>query len=422
MSNLLEELKWRGLLQNTTDEGRLSDALQKSALTFYCGFDPTAASLHHGNLVQLILMRHLQLAGHKPIVLVGGGTGLIGDPRKTAERVLNDESTVVEYAEGIRTQFARILDFGGDNATRIVNNFDWLSKLSAIGLLRDVGKYFRLSQMLAKEIVASRLNSEEGISYTEFSYQILQAYDFYQLHKNYGVTLQTGGSDQWGNLTAGLDFVRKKTGDEVHVMTTPLITKSDGTKFGKSEGGAVWLNENMMSPYAFYQFWLNTDDNDAVKFLKVFTFLSRDEIAELEVSLQNEPHLREAQKTLAKEVTTLVHGEQAYIGAVKASEALFKGGDFSELDAKTAESIAKELGAVEVQLGSSLIDAFISAKLVGGKNEAMRAFKEGGLYVNNARLTDETEIVDGRVTVNGRFAFLRRGKKNIAVLEIEGVN
>ena len=300
MTHILDELNWRGLIAQHTDIDALRAALDDGPVTYYCGFDPTAPSLHHGHLVQAILLRHLQLAGHRPIALVGGATGLIGDPRMSGERVLNSTDTVASWTERLRGQLERFLDFAGDNAATMVNNLDWTADLSAIDLLRDVGKHFRLGTMLAKDTVARRLESAEGISFTEFSYQLLQANDFRELYRRHGVTLQSGGNDQWGNLLGGVELIRKAEGAAVHALTTPLITKADGTKFGKTEGGAVWLDPEMLSPYAFYQFWLNTGDADVVRMLKVFTFLDREEIAALAAEVEERPQARGAQRRLAQ--------------------------------------------------------------------------------------------------------------------------
>ena len=306
-------------------------------IVYYCGFDPTAPSLHLGNLVQLIVMRRLQLAGHKPLGLVGGSTGLIGDPKPTAERTLNDAATVAEWVGYLQGQVSRFLSFEGENAARLVNNLDWTANLGAIDFLRDVGKYFRVGTMLKKDAVSARLNSSEGISYTEFSYQILQGYDFLQLNRQYGCVLQTGGSDQWGNLTSGTDLIHKADGGTAHAIGTPLVTNSDGTKFGKSEGNAVWLDPELTSPYALYQFWLNTDDADVIDRLKVFTFLSRAEIERLADAVVSEPFKREAQRALADEVTTLVHGADATASADRGRPGLFGQGDLGALDEVDAE-------------------------------------------------------------------------------------
>ncbi len=316
--DLWQELNWRGLVHVSTDADALRRLLAGEPITYYCGFDPTAPSLHLGNLVQLLLMRRLQLAGHKPLGLVGGSTGLIGDPRPTAERTLNTRETVAEWVTRLQAQVSRFLSFEGENAARLVNNLDWTAPLSAIDFLRDVGKYFRVGTMLKKEAVAARLNSDAGISYTEFSYQILQGMDFLELYRTHGCVLQTGGSDQWGNLTSGTDLIHKAEGASVHAIGTPLITNSDGTKFGKSEGNAIWLDAEMCSPYRFYQFWLNTDDADVIDRLKVFTFLDRAEIDQLAAEVADAPFRRAAQKRLAWEVTALVHGPDAASAAIAA--------------------------------------------------------------------------------------------------------
>ena len=311
VTHILDELQWRGLIAQHTDINELREALAGGRLTFYCGFDPTAPSLHHGHLVAIKVMRHLQMAGHRPLALVGGATGLIGDPRARGERPLNSKDVVAGWARGLQAQLENLLDFEGDNPARIVNNLDWTGDLGAIDLLRDIGKHFRMGTMLAKDVVARRLAGDEGISYTEFSYQILQANDYLELFRRYGCTLEIGGNDQWGNLVGGVDLIHKVEGASVHLMTNPLITKADGTKFGKSEGGAVWLDPNMLSPYAFYQFWLRVEDVDVVRFLKIFTFLDRDEIERLETATAQNPRAREAQRVLAREVTTWVHGAEA---------------------------------------------------------------------------------------------------------------
>ncbi|MGO4434970.1 tyrosine--tRNA ligase, partial [Paenarthrobacter sp. RAF9] len=322
-ANVWQELKWRGLVHVSTDETELEKLLAGDPITYYCGFDPTAPSLHLGNLVQLLVMRRLQLAGHKPLGLVGGSTGLIGDPRPTAERTLNTKDTVAEWVGYLQGQVRRFLSFEGENPARMVNNLDWTAPLSAIDFLREIGKHFRVGTMLRKDAVASRLNSDEGISYTEFSYQILQGMDYLQLFRDYGCALQTGGSDQWGNLTSGTELIRKVEGKSVHALGTPLITNSDGTKFGKSEGNAIWLDAEMCSPYAFYQFWLNTADADVAARLKVFTFLSRAEIEALETSVAERPFARVGQRKLAYEVTSLVHGVEATEKVIAASAAVF---------------------------------------------------------------------------------------------------
>ena len=322
--NIFEELKVRGLIFQTTDEAALVKALTENSVTFYTGYDPTADSLHLGHLVPILNMRRLQLAGHNPVALVGGATGMIGDPSfKDSERSLQTTETVANWSNSIKNQLSRFLSFEGDHAAKVVNNYDWFSTMNVLEFLRDIGKHFTINYMMSKESVKSRI--ETGISYTEFAYQILQGYDFYQLNENHGITLQIGGSDQWGNMVAGTDLIRKKSGNETHVITVPLITDSTGRKFGKSEGNAVWLDADKTSPYEFYQFWLNVADADAVKFLRIFTFLSLDDIDSLAKVFEAAPHERLAQKTLAKEVVSLVHGEAAYEQAVNISEQLFEG-------------------------------------------------------------------------------------------------
>ncbi|MFI2703206.1 tyrosine--tRNA ligase [Cellulosimicrobium composti] len=415
MSDVLDELQWRGLVAQSTDEAALRAALAEGPITYYCGFDPTAPSLHHGHLVQLILLRHLQLAGHRPIALVGGATGMIGDPRQSGERVLNSKETVAEWTERLKGQVSRFLDFEGENAARVVNNLDWISGLSAIDFLRDVGKHYRLGTMLAKDTVARRLHSEEGISFTEFSYQILQGIDFHELYRRHGVTLQTGGNDQWGNLLSGVDLIRKTEGASVHVMTTPLITKADGTKFGKTEGGAVWLDPDMMSPYAFYQFWLNAADDDVVRFLRIFTFRTREEIAELEAAVRERPGAREAQRALAADVTTLVHGAAATEAVIAASQALFGRGELAALDERTLGAAVAELPRTAAAVGDLVVDLFASSGLVASKAAARRAVAEGGAYVNNTKVASDDAVLSAADLLHGRYALLRRGKKTLGV-------
>ena len=414
--HVIDELEWRGFIHVSTDLAELKDRMNEGPITYYCGFDPTAPSLHLGHLVQLILLRRLQLAGHKPLGLVGGSTGLIGDPRPTAERTLNSRETVAEWVEGLRGQIDGYLSFEGDNAARMVNNLDWTAPLSAIDFLREIGKHFRVGSMLKKDAVSARLNSEAGISYTEFSYQILQAIDFLELHRNYGCVLQTGGSDQWGNLTSGVDLIRRTEGASVHALGTPLITNSDGTKFGKSEGNAIWIDAALTSPYAFYQFWLNTDDADVIARIKIFTFLTRDEIAELEKLVAEEPFKRVAQKTLASKVTSLVHGEKATDAVIAASAALFGQGELSELDGDTLRSAILELPNAEVAGGTLVAQALVDTGLAKSLGDARRGIAQGGVSLNNERVADESAVVDESAALAGGVAVLRRGKKTLAGL------
>ena len=414
--HVIDELEWRGFIHVSTDLAELKERMNEGPITYYCGFDPTAPSLHLGHLVQLILLRRLQLAGHKPLGLVGGSTGLIGDPRPTAERTLNSRETVAEWVEGLRGQIDGYLSFEGDNAARMVNNLDWTAPLSAIDFLREIGKHFRVGSMLKKDAVSARLNSEAGISYTEFSYQILQAIDFLELHRNYGCVLQTGGSDQWGNLTSGVDLIRRTEGASVHALGTPLITNSDGTKFGKSEGNAIWIDAALTSPYAFYQFWLNTDDADVIARIKIFTFLTRDEIAELEKLVADEPFKRVAQKTLASKVTSLVHGEEATEAVIAASAALFGQGELSALDGGTLRSAILELPNAEISDGSLVAQALVDTGLAKSLGDARRGIAQGGVSLNNERVSDEAAVVNESAALAGGVAVLRRGKKTLAGL------
>ncbi|WP_421083391.1 tyrosine--tRNA ligase [Rothia nasimurium] len=417
--NIWQELKWRGFVHVSTDEEALEKALAEETVNFYIGYDPTAASLHLGHLVQLLLMRRLQLAGHRPFGLVGGATGLIGDPRQTSERVLNSRDVVEGWVTRLRGQIERFLSFEGENGAQMVNNLDWTSELSAIDFLREIGKNFRVGTMIKKEIVAKRLNSDEGISYTEFSYQILQGNDFLELNRRHNVTLQCGGSDQWGNLTSGTELVRKVTGKSVHALGTPLITNSDGTKFGKSEGNAIWLDPEMCSPYAFYQFWLNTADADVADRLKVFTFKTRDEIAALQKSVEEEPFKRLAQKTLAYEVTSLVHGVEATEKVIAASEALFGKGDFAALDEATLVAATAELPhAVLTRDQLDMVTVLTETGLSASKSEARRTLKEGGAAINNVKVQGEDAVLAEADLLLGKYAVIRRGKKNMAVVEV----
>ena len=411
---LWEELQWRGLVAISTDEAELSKQLNSGKLTYYIGFDPTAPSLHLGNLVQLLVMRRLQLAGHNPIVLIGGSTGLVGDPRPTAERVLNTKETVSEWVEKLSKQASRFLDFSGSNKATLVNNLDWTAPLSAIDFLREIGKHFRVGKMLSKEAVSARLNSEHGISYTEFSYQILQGYDFLELFRRHNCTLQLGGSDQWGNLTSGSDLIHKVEGKSVHLLATPLITNSDGKKFGKSEGNAVWLDAELTSPYAFYQFWLNVEDADVIDRLKVFTFLSKAEIEALAEQVKTAPHLREAQRALALEVTSLVHSLEAANGAIQASKALFGQAELTELSEQDLLSALSELPSVKAAKGASIAQLLVDTGLEASVSAGRRAIKEGGVYLNNEKVVDEAAVFEQ--VLPGNVAVLRRGKKTLAAI------
>jgi tyrosyl-tRNA synthetase len=412
-SHILDELSWRGLVALSTDEDALREALS-GQITFYCGFDPTAPSLHLGNLVQLLTMRRLQLAGHKPLALVGGATGLIGDPKPTAERTLNSRETVAEWVQKLADQTGRFLDYQGGNPSELVNNLDWTSGYSAIDFLREIGKHYRVGKMLSKDAVSARLNSDSGISYTEFSYQILQGLDFLELYRRFNCTLQTGGSDQWGNLTSGADLIHRVEGKSVHLIATPLITNSDGKKFGKSEGNAIWLDAELTSPYAMYQFWLNTDDADVIDRLKVFTFLTREQIAEYEQKVQDEPFKREAQRRLALEVTELVHSREEALGAEAASLALFGSGDLGALGEETLREALGELPSATVQQGSTVVAALVATGLCESNGAARRAIAQGAVSLNKVKVESEEAIVEDFLA--GNMAVLARGKKNLSAL------
>lgn len=412
---MLDELTWRGLVAQTTDEAALREALDRP-LTVYCGFDPTAPSLHFGNLVQLIALRHLQRAGHRVIGLVGGSTGLIGDPRPSSERVLKTKEATAADVERIAVQVRRILGADEANPPTFVNNLDWTEPISALDFLRDYGKHFRVNQMIRKEAVAARLNSEQGISYTEFSYQILQALDYLQLFREHGCTLQTGGQDQWGNLTAGVDLIGRVEGASVHALTTPLLTDSSGEKFGKSAGNAVWLDPEMTSPYAFYQYWLNVEDASVVMLLKVFTDRGRDEIAELERQVAEEPFRRAAQKVLAADVTTLVHGAPATAAVQAASEALFGKGSLAQLDPDTLRDATAELPGGAASPGDSVVDALVASGLVDSRNAARRVLGEGGVSLNNVKVGDAEAVLVEADFLHGAVAILKRGRKSMAAL------
>ncbi|WEV68483.1 tyrosine--tRNA ligase [Bifidobacterium sp. ESL0775] len=426
--SLFDELNWRGLISQSTDRDQLAKALNGGPITYYCGFDPTAASLHIGNLVQLINMRHLQEAGHHPIALVGGATGLIGDPRQSGERTLNPKDVVEGWARRLKKQIGTILVTDGDNPVRFVSNYDWTAQMSVIDFLRDVGKNFRMGTMLAKDTVARRLKSDEGISFTEFSYQVLQGNDFLHLFDEYDCTLELGGSDQWGNLTSGLDLIRKVRGENVNVFTSPIITDSQGKKFGKSEGNAVWLDPTMLSPYKFYQFWYNQPDGEMLKLLKAFTFLPKAEIERLAHEAEVNPGAREAQKALAWEVTSFVHGEKVTQEALDAASALFgRGGDLksissdmlrSSIDGLKIENEEGEKVFAKAVIGERIAQAAVSAGLFKSISEARKTIKSGGVYVNNARVEDQDQELKGDDFLADHYALIRRGKKAVGVVEL----
>ena len=417
---LLEDLAFRGLVYQATDEEGLACRLAQGPITLYCGFDPTADSLQVGNLVQLLMLRRFQVAGHTPIALVGGGTGLIGDPGgKVQERSLNPSETVAAWAEKIHRQVEPFLDFGsGPNAARLMNNYDWLGQMSAIELLRDVGKHLPVPYMLAKESVASRL--ETGISFTEFSYMVLQAYDFLKLSELAGCELQIGGSDQWGNITAGADLIRRTRGGQVRAfgLTCPLITKADGTKFGKTESGdALWLSADRTTPYEFYQFWINAEDASVVSYLKVFTFLSGGDIRALEEAVVQDPGKREAQRTLAREVTTIVHGAEAARKAEKISRALFYGelGELEEDEIVQGFNDVPTYTLTDPELG--LVDLLLKAGVYSGKRQAREAIGNGAIYINGDRCTDTDRIVRRADGLHGKYIVIRRGKRNYFLVQ-----
>lgn len=423
--NIWQELQWRGLVQVSTDDARLEQALAGDPINYYCGFDPTAASLHLGHLVQLLVLRRLQLAGHYPIALVGGATGLIGDPRQTSERSLNTRDTVDGWVTSLREQIEHYLSFEGENGATMVNNLDWTGGLSALDFLRDIGKHYRVGTMIGKEIVASRLESDEGISYTEFSYQVLQGMDFMELYRRHNVTLQTGGSDQWGNLTSGTELVRKVEGEHVHAFGTPLITNADGTKFGKSEGNAIWLNADMCSPYTFYQFWVNTADADVIDRLKVFTFLTREQIADYEQKVADEPFRREAQRRLAWEVTSLVHGEDQTQRVIDASAALFGRGELETIDASTLEAAGTELPTARVDALSkeiTIVELLVATGLEKSKSSARRTVSDGGAYLNNTKVEDPEQVFSKQDALHRKYFVVRRGRRNLGFINLEAAN
>ena len=423
MTDILDELTWRGLLALSTDLGELGTAMDSGRMTFYGGFDPTAPGLHIGNLVLLLTMRRLQLAGHRPIGLVGGATGLIGDPSgKSAERVLNPRETVAAWVERIRGEVARFLDFSPDQSgALLVSNLEWTEQLSTLDFLRDIGKHFPVNRMLARESVRARLEAG-GISYTEFSYQILQAYDYLELYRRYGCTLQLGGSDQWGNLVAGVDLIKRVEAVPVHALATPLISRPDGVKYGKTEGGAIWLSPELMSPYAFYQFWINRSDVEVGGLLRVFTFRGWEEVEELERLARDAPARREAQRVLAEDVTTLVHGAAECAKAVAASRALFGQGELADLDERTLAAALAEVPTVTIKPAASglptVVDLLTATGIAATKSAARRAIAGGGAYLNNKRVLTEEAQPDQSDLLHGRFLVVRRGKRTVAGVEV----
>ena len=421
--DFLGELRWRGLVAQTTDADALAEDLAEAPVTLYCGFDPTAPSLHVGNLVPLLMLRRFQDAGHHVIGLVGGATGLIGDPSgRSSERSLNDEATVNEWLDRIRAQLAVVLDMSGANAAQVVSNYTWTSQMSAIDLLRDVGKHFSVNQMLAKESVSARL-AGEGISYTEFSYMVLQANDYVELYRNHGCTLQIGGSDQWGNITAGLDLIRRVEGHDgprAHALTVPLVTRADGAKFGKTAEGAVWLDPTMTTPYAFFQFWLNTDDRDVANYLKFFSLLPPAQIAEIIDESAQAPAARIGQRALAREVTTLIHGADQAARVERAGLALFGREDVHSLDEHTLAAALSEAPHAQLPVGTTVVDALVAVGLCDSKGAARRTIREGGAYVNNERVTDEAAVLAAADRLAGGWVLMRRGKRLIGGVQLEG--
>ena len=418
-NNIIDELQWRGLINQSTDLEQLREACEQP-ITLYCGFDPTGPSLHAGHLVPLLMLRRFQQAGHNPIVLAGGATGMIGDPRDVGERAMLADDQVAEWADRIINQLSRFVDFDGEHAARLVNNNDWTKNLSVTQFLRDVGKHFSLNTMLARDTVKRRLDND-GISYTEFSYMLLQANDYVQLHNAYGCSLQIGGGDQWGNIVSGVDLNRRINGATVHALTVPLVTDADGNKFGKSTGGGkLWLDPEMTSPYAWYQYFINAADVDVIRYLRWFTFLTQEELAELQQAVDERPHTREAQRRLAQEMTNLVHGKDATHAVELAAQALFGRAELTELDEKTlagalSETTIAEIGANDPR---TIVDLLVATVLVESKKAARRAVNEGGAYVNNQRITSDEWQPTNEDLLHGRWLVLRRGKKNFAGVRI----
>jgi tyrosyl-tRNA synthetase len=422
VDDIIDELSWRGLVAVSTDIDELRAALNSGRVTVYCGFDPTAPGLHIGNLVQLLTLRRLQLAGHRPIGLVGGATGLIGDPSgKSAERVLNPAEVVAGWVDRIRGEVSRFLDFdAGETSALVVSNLDWTAPMTVLEFLRDIGKHFSVNRMLDRESVRARLEAG-GISYTEFSYQLLQAMDFLELYRRYGCALQLGGSDQWGNLVAGVGLIRSVEGASVHALATPLITKPDGTKYGKTEGGAIWLSADLMPPYAFYQFWLNVSDAEVPGLLRVFSFKSREEIGELVRESTERPAARIGQRALAEEVTTLVHGADETGRAIAASRALFGQGSLTDLDERTLAAVAAEVRAAQVPRNGGLppvANMMAAAGIAPTVSAARRAIAGGGAYLNNQKVTDEKAVPGAEDLLYGRYLILRRGKRTVGAVEV----
>ena len=419
--HVLDDLEWRGLIAHSTDLDALRAEMDERPVRFYVGFDPTAPSLHMGNLLQIVTARRLQDAGHIPFALVGGATGMIGDPRDSGERTLNSLDVVKAWVEKVRAQIEPFLSFEGENAATMVNNYDWTASLSTIDFLRDIGKHFPVNRMMARDVVRSRLDT--GISYTEFSYVLLQSMDYLNLHRDHGVTLQFGGSDQWGNITGGVELIRRSDGARVHAFATPLITRSDGTKYGKTEGGALWLDPEMLSPYGFYQFWLNVEDEKVGELLRAFTFLSHAEIEDLEAQTAEKPFLRAGQKALAEHMTTLVHGARETEQIKAASAALFGGGALSDLDGPTLAAALREAGSTTVPASDGIptvVDLFVAAGLSKSKGEARRTVGEGGAYLNNERVEDPEHVPTPADLLAGSWLVLRRGKKHLAGVEVLG--
>lgn len=415
--NIIDELTWRGLIAQSTDVEALKKATADGPITLYSGFDPTGPSLHAGHLVPLVALKRFQRAGHRPIILAGGATGLIGDPRDVGERTMNSREVVTEWASRIRGQLERFVDLDdGPTGGVVVNNLSWTGELSTIDFLRDVGKHFSINVMLARETVKTRLEGD-GMSYTEFSYMLLQANDYVQLRREYGCSLQIGGSDQWGNIIAGVELNRRQDAEQVHALTVPLVTSSDGKKFGKSTGGgSLWLDPEMTSPYAWYQYFVNTGDADVVKYLRWFTFLSQDELAELETATEERPHAREAQKRLAAEMTTLVHGEEATRSVELASQALFGRAELTDLDESTLAAALHEASVADIEVGApnTIVDLLVATGLSESKGAARRAVKEGGAAVNNVKIADENWTPSSDDLLHGQWLVVRRGKRNFA--------